>query len=89
MKSLSEFLEDVQAKRKSPAAITRKVVVTCSEQGSEHLVPILEKLKHLGSIGASREITAEDFGKIGSWDGDGWAKIGEIEVEDLDSEGHK
>jgi len=65
-----------------------KIILTVNEYAKDELVPLLEDLKSMGDMGASRSIILEDWGEDGGtvthgFDGDGPSAIENIEVEEV------
>ncbi len=60
----------------------KTITIECSSDAAESLISILEELKRMGDVGASREIVIRDWkSKKGlGFDGDGWAKIHSITI---------
>ncbi len=70
-------------------AETQEIILYCTEQATEELMPLLDKLRHLGKIGASREITVEpvdidDDGNVFYFDGDGSSKIQRMTLDGVE-----
>ena len=67
-----------------------KIEIVCTRDGQERLSRLLEQLRIMGSIGASRDIKIDDWNRKESWgendfywDGDGASQIKSIEVTEL------
>lgn len=58
------------------------IELTCSDDALPGVLGLLKELRKLGRVGSSRSIKIEDWDGKSSFDfdGDGWAKIGEIKV---------
>lgn len=64
----------------------RRIIIECNKSAEESLIPLLEEIKTMGDVGASREIKIKDWEdeKRDSFgfDGDGSDHIERILVED-------
>lgn len=67
-----------------------EITIECNRAAMDEIVPLLEEMKAMGSIGSSRSITIEDWSENGEavhgFDGDGPSKISDIKTRLLEAD---
>lgn len=74
MNKFKKYLEESKEEEK------KTITLQCNKYAFEELIPLLEALKRLGDMGASRAIKIQDENKGYYFDGDGPSKIFSINV---------
>ena len=62
-----------------------RIIIDCNRAAADSMMPLLETMKNMGSIGSSRSIKIEDWDHGNDsfgFDGDGPDKIDSITLED-------
>lgn len=85
LKESSNYLDQLMSKYKKIYEDSTKsneytIVIKCNSAGKNDLLPLLEEIKHLGSVGSSRTIKIVDEEGVYGFDGDGPSRITSIDV---------